>query len=350
VRLSIVLLIAAVVGGLGLRSGPLLGTAILMTIVETVAGLEKFGLIVYGTILLAVLIAFPQGAAGLVAAMRGAPRRGPEDGAVREVRGTDVSVVGTLQGAALSVSSVTKRYAGVVAVDRVSFDVAPGTVHGLIGPNGAGKSTLINVIAGLYRADEGRISLGGADLASLDTAARARAGLARTFQNLQLIEALTVLDNVLLGVAPRRSLASDVAAWWRGRDFEGDERREAGQILSFLGLGALADRLPSELSYGHRKLVELARAIAQRPRLMLLDEPIAGLNPQEAMEVAEVVRRLRSLGVTVLVVEHNMEFVMQLCDSVSVLDHGVLIATGTPTEIQRDERVIRAYLGTGATA
>lgn len=247
----------------------------------------------------------------------------------------------------LHLDDVDFRYKrGQDVLSGISLTLERGIV-GLLGPNGAGKSTLINVVAGLYGADEGRIALGGVDLAGLDTAGRARTGLARTFQNLQLIEALTVLDNVMLGVEPNCGRWTDFVAWWKGTDFERAERQQALEILSFLGLGSAAGRLPAELSYGHRKMVELARAIAQRPRLMLLDEPIAGLNATEAKAIADVIRRLRDLGVTVLVVEHNMEFVMQLCDAVSVLDHGELIATGTPGEIQRDERVINAYLGGG---
>ena len=354
VRLSIALLIAAVVGGLGFRSGPLLGTAILMTIVEVIAGVEKLGLIIYGSILLIVLLAFPQGAAGLFAAigrwLSARTALGSAGSGKAAERSSGASIVGALDGASLSIDHVTKRYAGVTAVGDVSIDVVAGSVHGLIGPNGAGKSTLINVVAGLYAADEGQVRLGGANVSSLDTAGRTQLGLARTFQNLQLIEALTVLDNVLLGVAPKRRWYADFAAWWGGRDFEQAERDEARVILSFLGLDAVADRLPAELSYGHRKTVELARAIAQRPRVMLLDEPIAGLNAAEAASIADVVRQLRALGVTVLLVEHNMEFVMQVCDAVSVLDHGELIATGTPAEIQRNEHVIRAYLGTEVDA
>lgn len=348
VRLSIALLIAAVIGGLGSRSGPLLGSALLLLIVETIAGLEKYGLIVYGAILLAVLIAFPRGAAGavdwLIASARLRPTGRP-DGSGGASGAISKSLAESLKGCELVIDSITKRYAGVLAVDAVSITVRAGTVHGLIGPNGAGKSTLINVIAGLYRADSGRVLLDRRDIGALATPERARLGLARTFQNLQLIEGATVLENVMLGFEPRRSVVDDFRAWWRGQGFEAEERSEALAILRFLGIESQADKAPGELSYGHRKLVELARAIAQRPRLMLLDEPIAGLNTAEAREIANVVGRLRSLGVTILLVEHNMEFVMSLCDTVSVLDHGELIATGAPHEIQTDARVIDAYLG-----
>jgi ABC-type branched-subunit amino acid transport system ATPase component/ABC-type branched-subunit amino acid transport system permease subunit len=352
VRLSIALLIAAVIGGLGSRSGPLLGTALLLLIVETIAGLEKYGLIVYGAILLTVLLAFPKGAAGLVdwLVAHTRLRATVEPPALAPSGGVGKVLAAGLRGCELVIDSVTKRYAGVLAVDAVSVTVRAGTVHGLIGPNGAGKSTLINVIAGLYRADSGYVLLDGRDIGMLSPPERARLGVARTFQNLQLIEGATVAENVMLGFAPRRSVLQDFRAWWLGRGFEAEERSEALAILRFLGIESQADKAPAELSYGHRKLVELARAIAQRPRLMLLDEPIAGLNTAEAREIADVVRQLRSLGVTILLVEHNMEFVMSLCDTVSVLDHGELIATGAPNEVQNDERVIDAYLGTKEAA
>lgn len=340
VRLSISLLIAAVIGGLGTRTGALLGSAILLLLVELTAGAEKYGLIVYGGTLLVVLLVFPQGAAGLFA--RFVQRR-----PIVEARARDETLPFTaFDGAGLSIRGVTKRYAGVIALDDVTMNVAPGTVHGLIGPNGAGKSTLVNVVAGLYRCDRGSVVLDGQDLAALDADGRARHGLARTFQNLQSIESLTSIENVQLGIAPRASIADDLWHWWSGRSFEADERRIALAIMDFLGIGALAEVRPAELSYGHRKLVELARAIAQRPRVMLLDEPIAGLNATEAKEIAAAVIRLRAVGATIIVIEHNMEFVMSICDTVSVLDHGVLIATGTPAEVQRDATVIAAYLGT----
>jgi len=345
VRLSIALLIAAVIGGLGLRSGPLLGTAMLLLIVEGIAGVEKFGLIIYGAILLCVLLAFPQGAAGLVGRLR---RGGTAPADADSARGAPRQLAfERLDGVSLTVRSLTKRYRGVVAVDGVSMDVRAGTIHGLIGPNGAGKSTLINVIAGLYQPDGGSVKLGAVPLDGLTTPQRAGIGLARTFQNLQLIHGATALENVMLGLNSSTGVLRSFGRWLTGRDFEAREQHDAMNILAFLGIAHVAHRMPSELPYGHRKLVELARAIAQRPRVLLLDEPIAGINTQEAREIAAAVRKLRDLGATIVLVEHNMEFVMSLCDTISVLEHGKLIATGTPAAIQANQQVIAAYLGAG---
>lgn len=348
IRLSVSLLIAAVIGGLGTRRGPLLGTLILLGLVEFSSGVEKYGLMIHGAVLLCVLLAFPQGAAGVLGKLGATWRKRESEPPVSSVRSGALTVLSDLpKGAGLLVEGVSKSYAGVRAVDNATIEVLPATIHGLIGPNGAGKSTLINVIAGQYRCDAGRIVFAGKDITSLSTAERARLGLARTFQNLQLIEALTAVENVQLGFSGKQNLVRDFAGWWRGRDFEATQRGEALAIMAFLGIDHLAARLPAELSYGHRKLLELARAVAQRPSLMLLDEPIAGLNAQEAREIAEVVRRFRNAGITIILVEHNMEFVMSLCDSVSVLDHGQLIATGTPQQVQADTKVVSAYLGGG---
>lgn len=381
VRLSIALLIATVVGGLGTKTGPLLGTLILMAIVEVIADIHKYGLLIYGSILLIVLLAFPKGAAGLISSLAlrfkggtslsgtsanassdssaaatatpdNAGRDAPANAAASDLAPA-TSKTGALpmqQGGntSLSIQGISKSYSGLKAVDQVSVEVKPNTIHGLIGPNGAGKSTIINMIAGIYRADEGSIHLGDLDLSSLDIAERANLGLARTFQNMQLIEGVSVLDNVLLGIAHKHSYGKDFATWLSGGELEGDERKEAFAILEFFGLAQFADRLPTQLPYGHRKLIELARAIAQRPKMLLLDEPIAGMNTQEAKAIAQVIRKLREHGITILLVEHNMEFVMSVCDTISVLNFGKLIACGTPTEIQNNPEVIEAYLGTGA--
>lgn len=353
VRLSVALLIAAVIGGLGTKTGPLLGTLILMGIVEIIAGVDKFGLIIYGTILLIVLLMFPKGAAGVFSDIKNVftRQRTPTPQSSRESdqsKGTTL-VEMSLQGKELAIHSISKSYRGIKAVDHVSIHVKPNSIHGLIGPNGAGKSTVINMIAGLYQADTGHLQLGTLDISNLSIVKRARLGLARTFQNLQLIEGVSVIDNVMLGIAHKHSYLTDLSDWLLHNRLEHSERKEAENILQFLGLHYAMDKLPSELPYGHRKLLELARAIAQKPSVLLLDEPIAGMNSQEAREIAQVILRLRSLGVTILLVEHNMEFVMSVCDEISVLNFGQLIATGLPHDIQKNEAVISAYLGTGAS-
>ena len=349
---SINLLIAVVIGGLGRSYGAVLGTAIVILLNQLTAGLYEVSYFIFGGILLAVMLFFPAGAVGAVdrvwKMVRRVRPRGtgtlapgyhtlPKQVAMRvATRGTPV----------LELDRVTKSYAGVVAVKDVSLCVRGGTIHALIGPNGAGKSTLINVISGLYRGDCGTIAYLGRDITGQSADQRANVGIARTFQNLQLIGTLTIVENVMLGIPRSPRFLSGFVTWLFTDREVAKVRAEAMQFLEFFGIARLANALPGDLAYGHRKLCELARALAQRPTLMLLDEPIAGLNEEEVREVTTAIRTLRDLGVTVLLVEHNMTFVMGLSETVTVLDYGQKIAEGAPASVQRNQAVITAYLGT----
>jgi branched-chain amino acid transport system ATP-binding protein len=248
----------------------------------------------------------------------------------------------------LVVEAVTVRFGAVVALADVSFTVAPGTVHAIIGPNGAGKSTLLNVLSGIYRPSVGRVRYEGRELTSMAPHAVARLGIARSFQNVALSGSQTVRDSLLLG----RHWRTNAGAWRTGLGTPGARREARRQneivedIAARFGLGGELDRPVAQLAYGDRKRVDLARAMCAEPALLLLDEPVAGLNATESATVADLIRRIRAdHDTTIVLIEHDMPMVMSLADRITVLDFGRLIAEGPPGTVQDDPAVLRAYLG-----
>lgn len=242
-------------------------------------------------------------------------------------------------GADLAVRGLSKSFGGVHAVRDCAFEISTGTITGLIGPNGAGKTTAFNMISGVLKPSSGTVSFSGVDITRLPAHRVSRAGIGRTFQVTRVFERMTVLENVVIhaGVGGIRALAAP--------RIRKSERARATELLGFVGLDRLRDALAGTLSYGQRKLLELAGVLMAEPRLIMLDEPAGGVNPRLLEDIVERIRELHDSGVTFLIVEHNMDLVMSVCHSVVVMAEGQVLRQGTPQEIQTDDRVLSAYLG-----
>jgi ABC-type branched-subunit amino acid transport system ATPase component/ABC-type branched-subunit amino acid transport system permease subunit len=355
---SVSFLLMVILGGTGTLVGPIVGTSILTYIAEILQDLGEWQIFAYGFLLAAAMFLLPQGIVGSFGALWDrfvSKSRARETQAWPDRSVALAEILGPGEApkqVALKTDALTLRFGGLTAVDKVSIEVQSGTVHALIGPNGAGKSSLLNLISGFYTPTEGRISFFGADITGLPSHELARRGIARTFQNTELFGQMTVLENVVAGFHAhyRNTLAETLVRLPR---FGREERQffsQAHQLLRFVGLSEFAEEEARNLPFGHQRRLEIARALALRPRMLLLDEPAAGLTHGEIEDLKKMIRLLVEHGVTVILVEHHVEMVMSVSDHVTVLDYGSMIASGSGAQVQTNPQVIEAYFGQGSLA
>ena len=330
---SVVLLTMVLLGGADAALGSVVGTALLILLPEWLRFLRGAYLAVYGLAVILIMVFMPTGLWGLLSRLAGPPR-------LRERGVPDVLTLGDPDaaegGLLLEIKGLAKHFGGLKALDGVDISVERGKVHALIGPNGSGKTTMLNVLSGIYRPTRGEVLVDGIKVSGLAPHALAAAGVGRTFQNIRLFHSLTVLENVVIGAQRPQNTAAETPD---------QVQRRAMAALDFVGMAARADLKVASLPYGHQRLVEIARALAGNPTLLLLDEPAAGLNLTEKQELVGLLKRLAGHGLTLFLIDHDMNLVEQMADRITVLNFGKRIAEGAPADVLRHPDVIAAYLG-----
>ncbi len=348
---SIFFLLTVVLGGLGTRWGPVVGALVFFLVPELLTGLESWRMMVYGAALLALMLFAPHGLVGAARSLfdRLRPKQTEPAAQPAETVPPEAAHVErpAISGLALEVKDLRKSFGGVVALGGVDLSVRPGTCAAIVGPNGSGKTTLLNVVGAYYRRDAGQVLLGGRETKGLSPQQIAGEGLGRTFQTPRLLGELTVLDNVLLGAyrRERASLAGTMLRLPAAASETARLRAEAMELLAFVGVADRADDLASETPHGHQRLVEIARALMGGARLIMLDEPAAGLSMTELDRLEQLIRRILALGATVVIVEHHLDLVASIASHVTVLDRGVVLASGAPQAVFADATVMAAYMG-----
>jgi branched-chain amino acid transport system permease protein len=337
---SVVFLTMALLGGVRSPAGTALGTALLILLPEWLRFLKVVYLAVYGAAVILIMVFMPEGIWGFFGRLITRLRRPPPEAAspalivkplplTSETGAEDGSVI-------LSVQRISKHFGGLKAVDEVDLEIHRNTVHALIGPNGSGKTTLLNVLSGLYAPTGGEIIFAGESIGRLQPHQRAARGMGRTFQNIRLFGAMSVMDNVIVGA---ERPGNPVPGGHAGLE------QLAASALGFVGIATRAGENVQNLSYGHQRLAEIARALAGNPKLLLLDEPGAGLNHVEKQELVGLLKRLKGHGLTIFIIDHDMNLVGQVADEITVLNFGRRIAHGKPADVLRNSEVIAAYLG-----
>ena len=354
-QLSILFLIGLIFGGTRSIIGNIIGTFLVVVLPDVFNNIAEYQLMIFGGLLLFTLYFMPHGVAGLIVwvgrkvfkarqAVAGGPAK-PQSGDLATRRPPN-------QVELLSINDLTIAFGGLVAVNKLNLKIRPAEVHALIGPNGSGKSTTVNLLSGVYRPTGGEIRFAGQVINRANPSEVSRLGIARTFQNVALFGDMSVLENVLIGLHHTFSgnLFPVLLRTPKAKREEREARARAQALLEFVGIGDLAGERARNLPYGKQRLLEIARALAQDPALILLDEPAAGLTSGEIAAVDAIITRIREQGIGILLIEHHMDLVMAVSDEITVLDFGQKIAEGKPGDIQKNERVISAYLGTTAHA